>query len=122
MKILIAEDNMIIAKTLELCLQKDGYQIICSFDGLEAMEKIQTENPDLIIVDVNLPYCSGLEVLRKVKENDACIPVIVISAEGQQKVVEKAMQFGADGFIAKPFNLTVLTSKIDRLLLRAATA
>lgn len=122
MKILIAEDNMLIAKTLELCLQKDGYQIICSFDGLEAINKIETENPDLIIVDINLPSYSGLEILAKVKQNDAFVPVIVISSEGQQKVIDEARQLGADEFISKPFNINTITSKIERLTLQAATA
>lgn len=115
MKILIAEDDTLILKTLQLCLQKDGYDIICTMDGLEAIEKIEENKPDLIIVDIMLPYFSGLEILGKVKQAGSSVPVIVISAMGQQDVVDEAIRLGADEYISKPFNINSLSSHIKRL-------
>lgn len=114
MKILIAEDDFLILKTLELCLKKEGYKLICCIDGLDAMEKIKATSPDLIIVDIMLPFFSGLEILGKIKQS-CRVPVIVISAMGQQNVVDEAMRLGADGYISKPFNIDLLTSQIARL-------
>jgi DNA-binding response OmpR family regulator len=118
MKILIAEDDSLILKTIELCLKRDGFEIICCTDGLEAMEKIERYNPDLIIVDIMLPYFSGLEIVGKVKQHSNSVPIIVISAMGQQTVVEEAMKLGADEYISKPFNIAALTAHINRLTTR----
>ncbi|MCW3081749.1 response regulator [Segetibacter sp.] len=115
MKILIAEDDSLILKTIELCLKRDGFEIICCMDGLDAMEKIEQLNPDLIIVDIMLPYFSGLEIVGKVKQNKNPVPIIVISAMGQQTVVDEAMKLGADEYISKPFNIAALTAHIKRL-------
>jgi len=122
MKILIAEDDSLILKTMELCLKRVGYEIISCADGLDAMEKIQSMKPDLIIVDIMLPYFSGLEIVGKVKQDENAVPVIVISAMGQQAVVDEALKLGADEYISKPFNLKLLESHIWRLTAKKATA
>ncbi|MCW3110595.1 MAG: response regulator [Segetibacter sp.] len=114
MKILIAEDDSLILKTIELCLKKEGFEMICCLDGLDAMEKIQLLNPDLIIVDIMLPYFSGLEIVGKVKQNGSSTPIIVMSAMGQQGVVDEALKLGADDYIPKPFNIKVLNSMIRK--------
>lgn len=115
MKILIAEDDSLILKTMELCLKRDGYEIISCIDGLEAMQKIELHQPDLIIVDIMLPYLSGLEILSTVKQKLNAVPVIVISAMGQQAVVDEAIKLGADEFISKPFNINTLLTYIKQL-------
>lgn len=122
MKILIAEDDSLILKTMELCLKRDGFDIICCVDGVEAMEKIDLLKPDLIIVDIMLPYFSGLEIVGKVKQNEHAVPVIVISAMGQQAVVDEAMKLGADEYLSKPFNINTLTSYILNLTSQKAIA
>jgi DNA-binding response OmpR family regulator len=122
MKILIAEDDSLVLKTMELLLKKEGYEIISCLDGLEAMEKIQTQQPDLIILDIMLPYISGLEIVGTVKQNISSAPIIVISAMGQQAVVDEAMKLGADDYISKPFNIKILNSMIRRLSATSATA
>ena len=120
MKILIAEDDSLILKTMEMCLKKDGYEIICSKDGLDAMEKINRHRPDIIISDIMLPYFSGLEIVGKVKQGAQSVPIIVLSAMGQQGVVEEAMKLGADQYMSKPFNMKILSSHIRRLTGTAA--
>lgn len=122
MKILIAEDDSLILKTLQLCLKKDGNEVIACIDGLDAMEKIKEQEPDIIIVDIMLPYLSGLEIVGKVKQELDPIPVIVISAMGQQSVVEEAMRLGADDYISKPFNINTLNSLLAKFSARAMVA
>ena len=114
MKILIAEDDTLILRTLELYLTNMGYDVIGSVDGLDALEKIELHNPDLIITDVMLPYFSGLEIVGKIKQGNNAIPVIVVSAMGQQSVVDEAFQLGADDYISKPFSIDQLSSRIER--------
>ncbi|WP_207496969.1 response regulator transcription factor [Aridibaculum aurantiacum] len=115
MKILIAEDDSLILRMMELCLKKEGHDVICSKDGRDAVEKIKAQNPDLIIVDIMMPYISGLEIVGMVKQQIQPVPVIVLSAMGQQGVVDEAVKLGADHYISKPFNIQQLSSHINRL-------
>jgi DNA-binding response OmpR family regulator len=117
MKILIAEDEPLILQTLELKLKKEGYEVIACVDGLDALQKIDSEQPDLIITDIMMPYMSGLEVVRKVKQdvNAKNIPVIVLSTMGQENIVEEAFELGADDYLKKPFSLSELIIRIKKL-------
>ena len=117
MKILIAEDEPLILQTLELKLKKEGYQVIGCVDGLEALQKIDSEQPDLIITDIMMPYMSGLEVVRKVKQDLSTknTPVIVLSTMGQESIVEEAFELGADDYLKKPFSLSELSIRIKKL-------
>ncbi|MDE3234425.1 MAG: response regulator [Bacteroidota bacterium] len=114
-KILIAEDEPLMLKTLELKLQKEGYQVIACNDGREALQKIESEQPQLVITDIMIPYVSGLEIVRHVKAMNTSLPVIVLSAMGQEKTVEEAFELGADDYITKPFNLNELAIRVKRL-------
>lgn len=115
MKILIAEDEPLMLRTLELKLKKDGYEVIGSPDGRDAMQKIETDKPDMVITDIMLPYSSGLEIVGKVKNSGHVVPVIVLSAMGQEKTVEEAFSLGADDYITKPFSLNELSMRVKRL-------
>lgn len=117
MKILIAEDEALILQTLELKLKKEGYEVIGCVDGLDALQKIDSEQPDMIITDIMMPYMSGLEVVRKVKNDLASknIPVIVLSTMGQESIVEEAFDLGADDYLKKPFSLSELSIRIKKL-------
>lgn len=117
MKILIAEDEPLILQTLELKLKKEGYQVIGCVDGLDALQKIDSEHPDLIITDIMMPYMSGLEVVRKVKQDVSSrnTPVIVLSTMGQESIVEEAFELGADDYLKKPFSLSELSIRIKKL-------
>ena len=122
MKILIAEDNALILKTLEICFSRSNYEIISSMDGLDAMEKVYKHKPDLIIVDIMLPYLSGLEIVNKVKKSPDAIPVVVMSAMGQQSIVAEALRLGADEYLSKPFNINQIYGIIERLMLKKVAA
>ena len=116
MKILIAEDEPLMRKTICMKLEKDGYAIISCADGKEAIQKIEEEKPDLVITDMMLPYASGFEIIKFAKDNNSAIPVIVLSALGQENTVENAFELGADDYITKPFNLNELSIRVKRLL------
>lgn len=115
MKILIAEDEPLMLRALELKLKKEGYEVIACNNGKEALAKIDIEQPDLIITDIMMPFSSGLEIVGTVKNGlNRHIPIIVLSAMGQEKTVEEAFEMGADDYVTKPFSLTELALRIKR--------
>lgn len=115
MTILVAEDELIMLKTIELRLKKDGHTVITTQDGREALKKIEELSPDLIITDIMMPFSSGLEIIGVVKKKEGKkIPVIVLSAMGQENVVLEAFQLGADDYITKPFSPNELSMRVKR--------
>lgn len=118
MKILVAEDEPIMLKTISLRLKKDGYDVMTTDNGREALSLIDEHAPDLIITDIMMPYASGLEIVGSVKQGEKKIPVIVLSAMGQENVVLEAFNLGADDFIAKPFSPNELSMRVKRLMAR----
>ena len=116
-KILIVEDDELMIKILKFILNKEGYQLSIIKDGLSAIEQIPAINPDMVITDLLLPYKSGLEVIRFVKEKLKKTPIIVLSSLGEEEhSVSEAFKLGADDFIAKPFNPNELILRVKRLL------
>jgi two-component system response regulator VicR len=119
MKVLIAEDDEMMLKTIEFKLLKEGYLVISCADGKEALSKIESENPDIIISDIMMPFVTGLDLVNRVKiEMGLNIPIIILSAVGLEKTVLEAFELGADDFITKPFSPNELMVRIKRLLLR----
>jgi len=117
LKILVVEDEIIMLKTIELRLKKDGYTIIVSEDGRDALKKIGEFDLDLIITDIMMPFASGLEIIEAAKKRvGKTIPVIVLSAMGQENVVLEAFQLGADDFITKPFSPNELSMRVKRYI------
>jgi two-component system response regulator VicR len=118
MRILIAEDDDLMRKTLEFRLKRDGHQVIVTHDGREALEKIDTHMPDLIITDIMMPYSSGLEIIGAVRRKYTTkIPIIILSGMGQEEVVLEAFQLGADDYITKPFSPNELSVRVKRFSL-----
>lgn len=115
MKVLVAEDDMIMLKTIEVRLRKDGYDVITAQDGKEALRKIEQLAPDLIITDIMMPFLSGLEIVGAVKKKGGKdTPIIVLSTLGQEEVVLDAFKLGADDFITKPFSPKELSMRVQR--------
>ena len=116
LKILIAEDDILMIKILEFILKKEGYQVTSCKDGLSALEKIPVLIPDLIITDIMLPFRSGLEIINFTKETYENIPIIVVSALGEEEgTVVEAFNLGVDDFVSKPFNPNELLLRVKRL-------
>ncbi len=121
MIILVAEDDLIISKTIEYRLKKDGHTVMIAHDGREALKQLEGISPDLIITDIMMPFASGLEIIGAAKKKaGASIPVIVLSAMGQENVVLEAFQLGADDYITKPFSPNELSMRVKRYVLLAS--
>lgn len=117
MKILIAEDDPMLLKTLQLRLVKEGYEVIAARDGREAIAKIEESPPDMVITDVMMPWVSGIEIVEMIKKRAGKkIPVIVLSVIDQEAVVMQALELGADDYMTKPFSLKELMTRVKRLL------
>ena len=116
-KILVVEDDLLTMKILNFILKKEGFAVSSAKDGLDAIERIAVIQPDMVITDVMLPLKSGLEVTSYVKDNFPNIPVIVLSALGEEeRTVTKAFELGADDFVAKPINPNQFLLRVKRLL------
>ena len=119
MKILIAEDDSLMAALIEANLKSEGYEVIVTTDGREALKKFETENPDLIITDILMPFTSGLELIGIVKSNyEKKTPIIVLSGMGQEAIVMEAFELGADDFLTKPFNPIELSMRVKRFAVK----
>jgi DNA-binding response OmpR family regulator len=114
MKILVAEDDELMLRTLEMRLKKDGHEIIIARDGRDALQRIEDSSPDLVISDIMMPYSSGLEIVGALRARENYIPIIILSGMGQEDVVMEAFQLGADDFITKPFSPNELSIRVRR--------
>mgnify|MGYP002512719215 CR=1 FL=1 len=101
-KILVADDEAEIRDLLRLYLEKDGYEVLEAVDGIEALEKVKKEKPDLLILDIMMPGLDGYRVLRNLRENSN-IPVIMLSAKDTNTDKILGLDLGADDYITKPF-------------------
>lgn len=116
-KILVVEDDQLTSRILNFILKKEGYAVSSSPNGLDAIERMHVIQPDMVITDVMLPLKSGLEVTNYCKTHFPHIPVIILSALGEEEgTVAKAFNLGADDFVAKPFNPNELLLRVRRLL------
>ena len=120
MKRLVAEDEPMLLKTIELKLRKEGYEVIATADGREAIAKLTESEPDMVITDIMMPYASGLEIVSLVRQQiKRKIPIIILSAMEQEKVVMEAFELGADDYITKPFSLNELAIRVKKLMSQA---
>lgn len=115
-KILVVDDEHLIRWSLEQNLKKQGYEVMTASNGEEALKLAQSEQPDLILLDIQMPGINGLEVLEKVKETDEDIVVIMLTAQGGLETAVNAMRMGAYDYINKPFNLDELAIVIRKAL------
>ncbi|WP_372792662.1 response regulator transcription factor [Lutibacter sp.] len=116
-KIVLAEDNSTLSLLLKFRLEKEGYEILIAEDGKKAIELIEAHSPHLILSDIMMPYISGLEVISHVRNKlKMQIPIIVFSAAGQEEMVLKAFNLGANDFMGKPFSPNELVIRVKRLL------
>lgn len=115
MRILIAEDDELILKTVEHKLVKEGFDVIITRNGKDAIEQIKETEVDLIITDIMMPFASGTEILSAVRSLGQKTPVIMLSSMGQEEVVLNAFDLGASDFMVKPFSPSELLLRIKRL-------
>src|SRR6185503_16074215 len=116
-KILAVDDERHIVRLVEVNLQRAGYQVVTAYDGREALEKVKAEHPDLIVLDVMMPYMDGFEVVKNLKQDPhtAEIPVIMLTAKAQDADVFRGWQSGVDCYLTKPFNPMELLTFVKRI-------
>ena len=122
MKIVIIEDERDLAELLAFNLEKDGYQTVIALDGKTGLERVMGERPDLVILDLMLPEMNGLEVcklLRK-QESTSSIPIIMLTAKGEEIDRVVGFEVGADDYLVKPFSSRELLLRIKAILRRAS--
>jgi DNA-binding NtrC family response regulator len=115
-KILIADDEKNMLWALKKALKDENYRITTASDGMEAYNMAANEEPDLMLLDLRMPKMDGLEVLKKLKEEDRNIPVVMITAHGTMESAIDAMKLGAIDYISKPFDIEELSLVINKAL------
>jgi DNA-binding response OmpR family regulator len=117
-RLLIAEDECDIRDLIAFTLRYSGHQVITTTNGEEALEKTRTEKPDLVIMDVRMPRMTGYEACRLMKTDQSIqhIPVVFLSAKGQEAEIKMGMEAGAIEYILKPFSPDHLVEKIEQIL------
>ncbi len=118
-RILVVDDEKGLVKIIRLNLQQDGFEVVEANNGTEAMDKLRTTLPDLILLDVMMPDMDGFTVLKMVREIGGT-PVIMLTAKGEEKDIIKGLELGADDYITKPFSPRELTSRIRAVLRRGS--
>lgn len=116
-KILVVDDEERMLRFIRLNLEHDGFQVIEAVKGHEALDKMRTDMPDLILLDVMLPDLDGFEVLKMVREISN-IPVIMLTAKGEEDDRVKGLELGADDYVTKPFSPRELVSRVKAVLRR----
>lgn len=116
-KILAVDDERHIVRLVQVNLERAGYHVVTAFDGKEALEKVEAENPDLVVLDVMMPYMDGFEVLQTLRKNPNTrdLPVIMLTAKAQDADVFRGWQSGVDCYLTKPFNPMELIAFVKRI-------
>ena len=122
-KILVVDDEIYIVHILDFSLGMEGYEVVTALDGEQALEKLKSDKPDLIVLDIMMPKLDGYEVCKAIKSNPETrqIPVILLSAKGRNVDQKLGFDVGADDYITKPFSPRKLVERINQLLGQAVT-
>ena len=119
-RILVVDDEPQLTRVLRTGLKSHGYDVRTAADGLSGLETFNDWHPDLVITDLAMPNMNGLELSRKLRAVSA-VPIIVLSAKGEEKTKVEALDIGADDFVTKPFGIDELLARIRAALRRAMT-
>jgi DNA-binding response OmpR family regulator len=116
-KILVVDDTADIRELLLEALQITGYEVSEAANGTEALHKIKTESPDLVVLDISMPDISGFQVLREMRKTSKT-PVIMLSARAETADKVESLQLGADDYMTKPFQISEMTARVEAVLRR----
>jgi two-component system KDP operon response regulator KdpE len=116
--VLIVDDELAIIKFVRANLQAEDYEVLTAMDGCQALETVEMELPDLVVLDIMLPIIDGFEVCRRLREWSQ-IPIIMLSARGNDEDKVKCLDLGADDYITKPFSAHELMARVRAVLRRA---
>jgi two-component system KDP operon response regulator KdpE len=120
-RILVVDDEERMVRFIHLNLEHDGFQVVEAFTGQQAMDRLRETLPDLVLLDVMLPDMDGFEVLQLIRENND-VPVIMLTAKGEEEDRVKGLELGADDYVTKPFSPRELVSRARAVLRRTEAA
>ena len=120
MKILVVDDEALLVKGIRFNLQSEGYDVITGSDGLQALQLVQQEHPDLVILDVMMPNMDGMTACGKIREFSD-VPIIMLTAKTDDMDKLIGFDHGVDDYLTKPFNILELKARIRALLRRAGS-
>ena len=117
-KVLIVDDEANIVTALEFLLRRGGYEVLAAQNGEEALQRVESFAPDLVLLDVMMPRISGYEVCRRMRQRNDWkhIKIVMLSAKGREAEVSMGVSLGADLYVTKPFSSNELVAKIGELL------
>ncbi|WP_026675540.1 response regulator YycF [Alkalihalobacterium bogoriense] len=116
-RILVVDDEKPIADILKFSLEKEGYEVLCAYDGIKAIELAKQENPDIMLLDIMLPYKDGMEVCREVRKTHN-MPIIMLTAKDSEIDKVLGLELGADDYVTKPFSTRELIARVKANLRR----
>lgn len=119
--VLIADDDPEVLRLVRMTLELDGYTVISATNGHRAVEEFITHQPDITILDLNMPDFDGLEAMRRMRDQRPSAPVIILTGRASAVDVTNALDSGADDYITKPFHPSVLSSRVGAVLRRVST-
>src|ERR1700759_249912 len=111
-RILVVEDEPNMVAGLRDNFEFEGYEVLTARDGVEGLERALQESPDLVVLDVMMPRMSGLEVCRQLRAKRASIPIIMLTARGQEVDKVVGLELGADDYVTKPFSIRELLARV----------
>ncbi len=117
-KILVVDDEKLIVKGIRFSLEQDEYEVDCAYDGEEALEKVRKNAYDLVMLDLMLPRMNGYDVCREIREFSD-VPVIMLPAKDQDMDKIMGLEYGADDYVTKPFNIVEVKARIKAILRRS---
>jgi two-component system alkaline phosphatase synthesis response regulator PhoP len=121
-KVLVVEDNANLAFGLTRSLESEGYEVDAAEDGLRGFEMARAGNPDLVVLDLMLPGMDGYTILKKLRAEGKNVPVLILTARGEEADKVFGFRLGADDYVTKPFSLSELLARVQAILRRAKSA
>ncbi len=120
-KVLVVDDEKLIVKGIRFSLEQDGMSVDCAYDGEEAFQMASTNSYDMILLDVMLPKMDGFEVCQRIREFSN-VPIVMLTAKGDDMDKILGLEYGADDYITKPFNILEVKARIKAIMRRTAVA
>lgn len=120
-KVLVVDDEKLIVKGIRFSLEQDNMEVTCAYDGEEALELVKNNDYDVVLLDVMLPKLTGFEVCQQIREFSS-VPIIMLTAKGDDMDKILGLEYGADDYITKPFNILEVKARIKAIMRRSKTA
>ena len=118
MKILVVDDDKTTRKLLSIYLKAKGHEVVTAENGLEGIEKVGTENVNLVVTDMNMPYMDGIEFVKNLRADPlyAELPIIMVTTEADEDEKKRAFEIGVDDYLVKPTNAEQINASIKKIL------